>query len=76
MVIELFQQGHMEEARTLQARLVPINTAVTSRYGVPGLKAALELAVGYGGLPRPPLLPLTSSEREQVKKLLAGIEAD
>lgn len=76
VVIELFQQGQLEEARTLQAKLIPINTAVTSRYGVPGLKAALELAVGYGGLPRPPLLPLTSSEREQIKKLLVGIEAD
>ncbi len=76
MVIDLFQQGQLEEARTLQARLVPINTAVTSRYGVPGLKAALELAAGYGGLPRPPLLPLTSSEQEQIKKLLTGIEAD
>jgi 4-hydroxy-2-oxoglutarate aldolase len=59
----------------LQARLIPLNTAVTARYGVPGLKAALELAAGYGGLPRPPLLPLSSSEREQVRQMLAALEA-
>lgn len=76
LVIDLFQQGRLEEARALQARLIPINSAVTARYSVPGLKAALELAAGYGGPPRPPLLPLTSSEREQIKPLLAAIEAE
>ncbi|HEY7347498.1 MAG TPA: dihydrodipicolinate synthase family protein [Ktedonobacterales bacterium] len=69
-LIELFHQGKLAEARELQARLTPINTAVTSGYGVPGLKAALELSAGYGGAPRAPLLALGESEREQVKRLL------
>jgi 4-hydroxy-2-oxoglutarate aldolase len=69
-VIELFRQGKLAEARELQARLVPLNTAVTSGYGVPGLKAALDLSAGYGGAPRSPLLPLGESEREQIKRLL------
>src|SRR5947199_1774060 len=56
---ELFVEGKLEEARLLQARLVPANTAVTVTYSVPGLKAALELTSGYGGRPRSPLLPLT-----------------
>jgi 4-hydroxy-2-oxoglutarate aldolase len=76
MVIELFQQGCLEEARALQVRLIPINSAVTTRFSVPGLKAALELSAGYGGPPRPPLLPLTGGEREQVKRLLTAIEPD
>jgi 4-hydroxy-2-oxoglutarate aldolase len=76
LVIDLFQQGHLEEARTLQARLIPINAAVTSRYSVPGLKAALELSAGYGGPPRPPLLPLAGSEREQIGLLLAALERE
>src|SRR5438876_4036282 len=66
---ELFIAGKLEEARLLQARLVPANTAVTVTYSVPGLKAALELTFGYGGRPRSPLLPLTEQER----KLLADI---
>src|SRR5215471_15637516 len=56
---ELFNAGKLEEARLLQARLAPVNTAVTTTYNVPGLKAALELTAGYGGRPRAPLLPLT-----------------
>jgi len=35
--------------------LIPIATAVTTGYGVPGLKAALQLAGYVGGSPRPPL---------------------
>src|SRR5207249_4485097 len=42
-VQELFDAGRLEEARSLQARLVPANTAVTSTYSVAGLKAALEM---------------------------------
>src|SRR5260370_23805359 len=60
---ELFNDGKIEEARLLQARLVPANTADTATYSVPGLKAALELTAGYGGRPRSPLLPLTEQER-------------
>ncbi len=70
-LIELFRQGRLTEARELQARLVPINNAVTSGYGVPGLKAALELVAGYGGAPRAPLLALGESERDHLKHLLA-----
>ena len=70
---ELFINGNLEEARLLQARLVPANTAVTATYSVPGLKAALELTAGYGGRPRSPLLPLTEQERTQLAKILRGV---
>jgi 4-hydroxy-2-oxoglutarate aldolase len=70
---ELFNDGKTEEARLLQARLVPANTAVTATYSVPGLKAALELTAGYGGRPRSPLLPLTEQERTQLAKILRGV---
>ena len=66
----LFDAGQLAEARTLQARLIPANNAVTSLYSVPGLKAALELTAGYGGLPRMPLLPLTIQEREKLSTML------
>ncbi len=66
----LFDTGQLAAARTLQARLIPANNAVTTLYSVPGLKAALELTVGYGGLPRMPLLPLTAEEREKLYTML------
>jgi 4-hydroxy-2-oxoglutarate aldolase len=72
-VQELFNAGQLQEARLLQARLAPANTAVTATYSVPGLKAALELTVGYGGRPRPPLLPLTGEERNHLAEILKGV---
>ncbi len=73
-LMELYQAGKFDEARVLQARLVPINTAVTSGYGVAGLKAALQFVAHYGGAPRRPLAPLGESERVRLRSLLA--EAD
>lgn len=70
-VLELFEQGKLAEARELQARLVPINTAVTSGYGVAGLKAALQFVAHYGGEPRRPLAPLGDAERVRLRSLLA-----
>jgi 4-hydroxy-2-oxoglutarate aldolase len=70
---ELFIAGKLEEARLLQARLVPANTAVTATFSVPGLKAALELTAGYGGRPRSPLLPLTEHERKLLAEILRRV---
>lgn len=69
-VQELFFAGRLEEARSLQARLVPANTAVTTTYSVAGLKAALEIRFGYGGPPRAPLQPLSAEERVHLATIL------
>jgi 4-hydroxy-2-oxoglutarate aldolase len=69
-VQELFLAGRLEEARSLQARLVPANSAVTTTYSVAGLKAALEIKAGYGGPPRAPLQPLSGEERRHLATIL------
>jgi 4-hydroxy-2-oxoglutarate aldolase len=69
-LLALWEARRLDEARALQARLVAPNTAVTSGYGVAGLKAALQLVAGYGGEPRPPLLPLGEAERGRLRTLL------
>jgi 4-hydroxy-2-oxoglutarate aldolase len=59
-MMTLVAEQRLDEARALQRRLMPLARSVGSTYGVPGLKAALEL-IGYvGGPPRPPLRPVTS----------------
>ena len=40
------REGRHDEARQLQRRITPIGRMVTAGYGVPGLKAALNMA-GY-----------------------------
>jgi 4-hydroxy-2-oxoglutarate aldolase len=74
-LLDRFRAGDADGARSLQARLVDVNAAVTSRFGVPGLKCAMDLAGRYGGPPRLPLLPLSGDECDQVRASLerAGI---
>ncbi|HXG57350.1 MAG TPA: dihydrodipicolinate synthase family protein, partial [Vicinamibacterales bacterium] len=54
-LFDAFHAGDQAQARTLQRRLIPIAQAVTTGHGVPGLKAAMELAGYIGGKPRAPL---------------------
>src|SRR5437762_10315601 len=57
-LFELTQAGRRDEALALQRQLVPLARLLGPTYGVPGLKAALNL-LGYDvGAPRPPLAPL------------------
>ncbi len=66
----LFEAGKMKEARNLQMNLIDSNQAVTARWGIAGLKAALEMIGLYGGDPRPPLMPLGEADREELRKIL------
>jgi 4-hydroxy-2-oxoglutarate aldolase len=66
----LWAEGRVEEARRLQLRLLPVNRAVTTRWGVPGLKAAMDLLGWYGGPPRAPLLPLGDAEKGELRPIL------
>ncbi len=72
----LFEAEQLEEARILQARLIPANAGVTSLYGVPGLKAALELTAGYGGKPRMPLQSLNTQERNTLASMLESVQQE
>jgi len=72
------QQGRDAVAREIHLRMMPVGRAVTADYGVPGLKAALDLLGYYGGAPRAPLLPLGGEQRRALAGLLreAGLLSD
>lgn len=65
-VQDLFDAKNLEEARDLQQRLVAPNIAVTKRFGVPGLKAALDAFGYYGGKTRLPLEELDSNSKSEL----------
>jgi len=67
---ELVDAGKLNEALILQQRLIPLNKAVTSQYGVPGLKAAMDMLGYFGGEPRKPLRELGKEDREYLKLVL------
>jgi 4-hydroxy-2-oxoglutarate aldolase len=62
--------GRYDEALALQRRLTPLGRAVTTGYGIPGLKKALDLSGYCGGDPRPPLAPLDGDAVERIRTLL------
>jgi len=70
----LVKEGNFEAAKQLQIKMIPVNQAVTATYGVPGLKAAMDMLGYFGGDPRPPLLPATEKEKSEIREIL--IKAD
>jgi len=65
--------GRHEEARVLQREMTPLARLVTTGYGVPGLKAAMDLAGYVGGEPRRPLLPVPPAAIDQIRAELNRI---
>lgn len=74
-LLDYVTRGKHEDAKTLQFRLIAPNTAVTAQFGVPGLKAAMDMIGMYGGNPRSPMLSLPGDQKATLKKILqdAGI---
>ncbi len=62
-VYQNFVSGDWKRAAELQERLSPPAAAVTTAFGVPGLKAAMNLTGFFGEEPRLPLLPLDEDQR-------------
>jgi 4-hydroxy-2-oxoglutarate aldolase len=76
-ILDDFLSGQIEKAREIQWNLVDINAAITTTYGVPGLKYAMEKLGLYGGVPRRPLLPLGEEGRKRIDALISvsGLKA-
>ncbi len=62
--------GRLSEARALQRRVMPLARSVGTKYGVAGLKAALDMLGYSGGAPRPPLLPVSMEARAAIRQQL------
>ena len=69
-IFRFFNAGDVEQARTLQNKLTPLATAVTTRFGIGGLKAALDLAGYRGGEVRAPLRAPDENARKEIAALL------
>ncbi len=65
-----FMEDRAAEAGRLQEQVGPLHNAVVARWGVPGVKAGLDLLGLHGGAPRPPLKPLDEKGRGAVRTAL------
>ena len=69
-IFNLIRENNLEKALEIQNKMIPVNRAVTSKYGVAGLKAAMDLLGFYGGNPRVPLEPLSEAQIIELKIIL------
>ncbi|CAL1530965.1 unnamed protein product [Lymnaea stagnalis] len=64
---QLSKSNDLKSAMDLQLKIVGPNTCITRRFGVPGLKTALEWFGYYGGPTRLPLIPLKTEEIDAMR---------
>ncbi len=73
IAIELFECGRARDTARgipLQEKVTRINKAISGAYGVAGVKAAMELGGFRAGIPRRPLLPLTTEQVDGLRRVL------
>ena len=72
-LVQLVRENKIAEARALQRTLMPIARSVGGGFGIPGLKAALDLLGFQGGWPRPPLRPASKQIVETIRGQLDAL---
>lgn len=74
VALRLYEYGRSQEdpagAEAYQAFVTRVNAAISGQYGVPGVKAAMDLAGYVGGWPRRPLLRLDEPDRSALRATL------
>src|SRR5689334_17090749 len=71
-----FTAGDYKRAGVVQRIIAPAAGAVTAKYGIAGLKAAMELEGLEGGQPRRPLLPLKSVSRDDLAQIFRRMNSE
>jgi 4-hydroxy-2-oxoglutarate aldolase len=66
-IYRLFTQNKYDDAKELSFRLARLNQAVSSSWGVAGVKVAMDITGFKGGQPRHPLQGLTAQAAEQIR---------
>ena len=57
-----------------QNRIARAAQLVTTKYGIPGLKYAMDLNGYYGGPPRLPLVPIGQAQQKEIQQAFDGIK--
>ncbi|MGC8792420.1 MAG: dihydrodipicolinate synthase family protein [Bryobacteraceae bacterium] len=73
-VWEAARAGDHEAARDWHDRIADAARLVTTEYGIPGLKYAMDLEGYYGGRPRLPLIPPRPEARRRIKQAFQSLK--
>lgn len=65
---ELFLKGDTANGQAMHEKLSALNGVTGGKYGIAGVKGAMDLLGYFGGEPRIPLLPLTDEQKAELKE--------
>jgi len=74
-IMRAFREGEDQRAGFLQSKLTPLATAVTTKYGIGGLKTALDMNGYAGGNVRAPLRAADATAKAEITQLLNEAKA-
>jgi len=74
-IMRAFREGEDQRAGFLQSKLTPLATAVTTKYGIGGLKTALDMNGYAGGNVRAPLRAADATAKAEITQLLKEAKA-
>jgi 4-hydroxy-2-oxoglutarate aldolase len=72
-IYEASSAGDAAKAHSLAQKLIPPAKMLGSQYGIAGLKYTLDRLGYFGGLPRPPLLPISEAAKREIDAMLATV---
>jgi len=73
LAVQLYQcllEKQTATCEQLNSRIVGVNKRIAGQFGVPGVKAAMNLMGLKAGIPRRPLYPITAQQLESIKSAL------
>jgi 4-hydroxy-2-oxoglutarate aldolase len=72
LIYDRFQAGEIDASAGTQRQIVEA-AGVAPRYGIQGLKYAMDLKGFVGGPPRPPLLPLDARQKAEIEEVFRDV---
>lgn len=71
---EAHRQRETEAAEDWQRRIAGIASLISGKYGIPGLKHAMDVMGYFGGPPRLPLVPVGPNAQAEIAQALNGLK--
>lgn len=69
-IYQAFRDGNLEKARDIQLKMIPVNAAITSKWGIPALKYVLDQMDMYGGPARKPVQPVNEEIKKELNQMM------
>lgn len=71
---EAFRTRQDEAGKDWQERILPAAKIIATKYGIPGLKHAMDLNGYYGGPPRLPFVPPSAAGKAEIESAFDGLK--